>query len=37
MRKRDDPLWLEEVVEFFADGGQDLRDYCEFEWNGVAG
>jgi len=35
MRKRDDPLWLEEVVEFFADGGQDLRDYCEFEWNAL--
>ncbi len=35
MRKRDDPLWLEEVVEFFADGGQDLVDYCEFEWNAL--
>lgn len=35
MRKRDDPLWLEEVVEFFADAGQDLRDYCEFEWNAL--
>lgn len=35
LRRRDDPLWTEEVVEFFADAGGDLVDYCEFEWNGL--
>jgi hypothetical protein len=35
MRRRDAPLWHEEVVEFFADAGGDLTDYCEFEWNAL--
>ncbi|GIV14743.1 MAG: hypothetical protein KatS3mg022_0178 [Armatimonadota bacterium] len=35
LRKRDAELWTEEVVEFFADAGGDLTDYCEFEWNGL--
>jgi len=32
---RDEHLWEEEVVEFFADCDGDGEDYLEFEWNAL--
>ena len=35
MRRRDDPLWYEDVIELFIDADDNPKTYYEFEWNAL--